>query len=117
MSARAVGGCDASLADTGGKVSATGATGSLTKPILEINVFFCLTISRMRRALQGPAIPLILLHFLLRAGVAATRLSGNTTSGLNSDVNRAVCSHSVHLQHRRHMHPHGKRPHRVCRYM
>ena len=96
---RAEGGGDASRIDSDGTGSGCGGTGALTKPILDVDFFFSLAISLMRRALRGPAVPLSLLHFLRRAGVSTNSLSGTTTSGLNRDATRDVCSHSVHFWH------------------
>ena len=102
---RAVGGgdaADATRVDPDGTGSGIGCTRASTKPILDVDFFFSLAISLMRRALRGPVVPLSLLHFLRRAGVAATRLSGTTTSVRNRGATRDVLSHSVHFWHRRH---------------
>ena len=95
--------------------SVTGGTWASIYPIFETDFFFCLAISLSSRALHGSAVPLTLLHFLRRAGVSATRMTGTCTSGSKTYVTRDVCSQIVHLQHHLQIHANGNLPQSVSR--
>ncbi len=105
------GGGGATAGGAAAGASGTGGTGASTQPICETDFFFCLAICLRSRGLQGPAVPLTLLHFLWRAGVSdlatlltegwrsATSLAGTSISAEQFAHRLSTCSTTCRYIH------------------
>ncbi len=84
-----------------------GCTGWFMYASLFVDCFFCIFCSFINNFLLIPAVPLMELVFLRRAGVSATNLSGTLYAALNTEATRTVCSHIIHFMHHLYLHPAG----------